>query len=59
MPKTTLVQKEAIRSMLLAGKAYPEIAKTLSLSLRTTRKWGQVIKKGGPYVLEWVDPVVV
>ena len=51
MPKTTLAQKEAIRSMLLSGKAYQEIATTLCLSLRTTRKWGQVIKKGGPCVL--------
>ena len=48
MAQTTLAQKESIRSMLLSGKTYQEIATTLSLTLRTTRKWGQVIKKGGP-----------
>ena len=52
MPRTTLAQKEAIRSMLLSGKAYQEIATALSLSLRTARKWGQVIKKGGLYPLD-------
>ncbi|MCB0614483.1 MAG: hypothetical protein H6573_27635 [Lewinellaceae bacterium] len=49
MAKTTLAQKEAIRELLASGTAYKEIAKQLCLTLRTARKWGQAIKKGGPY----------
>ena len=43
---TTLAQKIRIRELVLAGVKAADIAQELHLTLRTTRKWIQVIKKG-------------
>jgi hypothetical protein len=45
MAKTTLFEKESIRSGLVAGKSYQQLSEELGLSKRVVRKWGQVLKK--------------
>ena len=42
---TTLLERKTIEEGIALGKTYGELSKTLNLSLRVVRKWGQKVKK--------------
>ena len=45
MRTTTLLERKTIEEGIALGKTYGELSKTLNLSLRVVRKWGQKVKK--------------